>query len=96
MGQICILGIIMGKLGKILECLSVSSCPNSSCFCINLENEEEDFEKKPLIPSNKTQLPKLKDLVSGNQTLAFQLKPKVCLFLSEIILFVPQKNNHLI
>ncbi|KAK8610442.1 hypothetical protein V6N13_081599 [Hibiscus sabdariffa] len=70
----------MGKLsfGKMLDCLYLSSISGSSCscFCMNtLDNNE--FEKKPLITSDKTQLLRLKDVVSGNQTLAFQLKPKV-------------------
>ncbi|KAK8535472.1 hypothetical protein V6N12_056989 [Hibiscus sabdariffa] len=62
----------------MLDCLYLSSISGSSCscFCMNtLDNNE--FEKKPLITSDKTQLLRLKDVVSGNQTLAFQLKPKV-------------------
>ncbi|XWS69865.1 hypothetical protein CRYUN_Cryun03dG0000700 [Craigia yunnanensis] len=66
----------MGKLsfGKMLDCLYLSSgsCP---CFCMN--TFEDEFEKKPLITSDKTQLLRLKDVVAGNQTLAFQLKPKM-------------------
>ncbi|KAL4320204.1 hypothetical protein GQ457_18G000720 [Hibiscus cannabinus] len=70
----------MGKLsfGKMLDCLHLSSISGSSCscFCMNtLDNDE--FEKKPLVTSDKTQLLRLKDVVSGNQTLGFQLKPKV-------------------
>ncbi|XP_065850500.1 heavy metal-associated isoprenylated plant protein 35 [Euphorbia lathyris] len=67
----------MGRLGKILEYL----CVSSSCLCINnLENEEkEEFLIKPLIGgSDKSQqLLRLKDVVSTNQTLAFHLKPKM-------------------
>ncbi|XWS72000.1 hypothetical protein CRYUN_Cryun02cG0003100 [Craigia yunnanensis] len=66
----------MGKLsfGKMLDCLYLSpgSC---SCFCMNIL--EDEFEKKPLITPDKTQLLRLKDVVAGNQTLAFQLKPKM-------------------
>ncbi|KAE8675910.1 Rev interacting-like family protein [Hibiscus syriacus] len=65
----------MGKLsfGKMLDCLYLSSS-SCSCFCMNTLDDE--FEKKPLVTSEKNQLLKLKDVVSGNQTLAFQLKPK--------------------
>ncbi|KAJ0031523.1 hypothetical protein Pint_13132 [Pistacia integerrima] len=68
----------MGKLsfGKMLDCLclNTSSC---SCFCLNTLESEDEFEEKPLIMSERTQLLRLKDVVSGNQTLAFQLKPKM-------------------
>ncbi|KAK8644903.1 hypothetical protein V6N13_118764 [Hibiscus sabdariffa] len=66
----------MGKLsfGKMLDCLYLSS-GSCSCFCMNTLDDE--FEKKPLVTSEKTQLLRLKDVVSGNQTLAFQLKPKM-------------------
>ncbi|XVF49224.1 hypothetical protein PTKIN_Ptkin03bG0251500 [Pterospermum kingtungense] len=65
----------MGKLsfGKVLDCLYLSS-GSCTCFCMN--TLEDEFEKKPLITSDKTQLLRLKDVVAGNQTLAFQLKPK--------------------
>ena len=72
----------MGKLsfGNMLDCLYLSS-GSCSCFCTN--TLEDEFEKKPLITSDKTQLLRLKDVVAGNQTLAFQLKPKVmCSFIS--------------
>ncbi|XVE98211.1 hypothetical protein REPUB_Repub03eG0086100 [Reevesia pubescens] len=67
----------MGKLsfGKMLDCLYLSS-GSCSCFCMNTLGDDE-FEKKPLITSEKTKLLRLKDVVSGNQTLAFQLKPKM-------------------
>ncbi|KAK7320008.1 hypothetical protein RJT34_04737 [Clitoria ternatea] len=68
----------MGKLGRMLDtfCLSPGS---KSCFCGNYSMEfEDEFESKPLIASgsghNKL---RLKDLVAGKQTLAFQLKPKM-------------------
>ncbi|KAH9762095.1 HMA domain-containing protein [Citrus sinensis] len=38
---------------------------------------QDEFEKKPLMKSDGGQLLRLKDVVSGNQTLAFQLKPKM-------------------
>ncbi|XP_010532834.1 PREDICTED: uncharacterized protein LOC104808751 [Tarenaya hassleriana] len=67
-------GIAMGKLlkiGKVLDCLLLPT-NQCSCFCMNtLDSEEDEFEKKPLIPMT------LKDVVSGEQTLAFHLKPKV-------------------
>ncbi|KAK8523129.1 hypothetical protein V6N12_047660 [Hibiscus sabdariffa] len=38
---------------------------------------DDEFEKKPLVTSEKPQLLRLKDVFSDNQTLAFQLKPKM-------------------
>lgn len=75
----------MGKLsfGRVLDCFSLSSCP-SACFCMNSMETQDEFERRPLIPSDKDQLLRLKDVVAGNQTLAFQLKPKVRLFFSDI------------
>ncbi|KAJ9183401.1 hypothetical protein P3X46_007262 [Hevea brasiliensis] len=70
----------MSKLsfGKVLDCLCLSQGSSSSCFCMNsVENHGDEFEKKPLIASDKGQVLRLKDVVSGNQTLAFQLKPKM-------------------
>lgn len=71
----------MGKLsfGKVLDSFCLSSC-SSSCFCMNSAETQDEFESKPLIASDKSQLLRLKDVVSGKQTLAFQLKPKVRLF----------------
>ncbi|XP_059433024.1 protein SODIUM POTASSIUM ROOT DEFECTIVE 2 [Corylus avellana] len=68
----------MGKLsfGRVLDCLCLSSC-SSSCFCMNTMENQDEFERRPLIASDKGQLLRLKDVVSGNQTLAFQLKPKM-------------------
>ncbi|KDP32308.1 hypothetical protein JCGZ_13233 [Jatropha curcas] len=69
----------MGKLrfGKVLDCLCLNS--SNSCFCISsFDSFDTGFEKKPLIENdNKSQVLRLKDVVSGNQTLAFQLKPKM-------------------
>ncbi|OMO86849.1 hypothetical protein CCACVL1_09423, partial [Corchorus capsularis] len=67
----------MGKLsfGKMLDCLYLSPPGSCTCFCMN--TLEDEFENKPLITSDKSQLLRLKDVVSGNQTLAFQLKPKM-------------------
>ncbi|KGN65366.1 heavy metal-associated isoprenylated plant protein 45 [Cucumis sativus] len=74
------------KMGKVFDCFSYSSnsCSSNSCFCINsmeIEDEEDEFfDKQPLIANNNrkdNQLPTLKDVVNGNQTLAFQLKPKM-------------------
>ncbi|EEF47033.1 protein SODIUM POTASSIUM ROOT DEFECTIVE 2 [Ricinus communis] len=70
----------MGKLsfGKVLDCLCLTS-GTSSCFCMNSLESENEIEKTPLIASEKGhgQVLRLKDVVSGNQTLAFQLKPKM-------------------
>ncbi|XP_050213446.1 protein SODIUM POTASSIUM ROOT DEFECTIVE 2 [Mercurialis annua] len=76
----------MGKVsfGKVLDCLCVTTRSTSSCFCMNYFeeiNENEEFEKKPLIASQNGdghgEVLRLKDVVSAKQTLAFQLKPKI-------------------
>jgi hypothetical protein len=51
---------------------------------MNTLETHDEFESKPLIASDKSQLLRLKDVVAGNQTLAFQLKPKVRLFFSQL------------
>ncbi|XP_057467518.1 heavy metal-associated isoprenylated plant protein 7-like [Actinidia eriantha] len=69
----------MGKLsfGRVLDCLCLSSA-SSSCFCINsLENQDNEFEREPLVESDGGHLVRLKDVLAGPQTLAFQLKPKM-------------------
>ncbi|KAK2645765.1 hypothetical protein Ddye_020960 [Dipteronia dyeriana] len=71
----------MGKLsfGKILDCFCLSPGSSCSCFCLNtIESTQDDdeFEKKPLI-ATEGQLLRLKDVVATKQTLAFQLKPKM-------------------
>ncbi|XP_038991574.1 heavy metal-associated isoprenylated plant protein 45-like [Hibiscus syriacus] len=65
------------SFGKMLECLCLSSISGSSCSCFCMNTLDDEFEKKPLITSEKPQLLRLKDVFSGNQTLAFQLKPKI-------------------
>ncbi|XP_044472377.1 uncharacterized protein LOC123201001 isoform X2 [Mangifera indica] len=70
----------MGKLsfGKMLDCLCLTTSSSCSCFCLNtLESGDDIFEKKPFTMSEGAQLLRLKDVVSDNQTLAFQLKPKM-------------------
>ncbi|KAL5052584.1 hypothetical protein RYX36_033266, partial [Vicia faba] len=69
----------MGKLDKMLEILCLSSSSNS-CFCLNSIEFDHEFESKPFIASDKDgHKLKLKDVVSGKQTLSFQLKPKIVL-----------------
>ncbi|XP_052198978.1 protein SODIUM POTASSIUM ROOT DEFECTIVE 2 [Diospyros lotus] len=65
----------MGKLrlGKVLDCLCISS-GSSSCFCINSLENPDEFERQPLVPS---EVKRLKDALAAPQTLAFQLKPKM-------------------
>lgn len=72
------------KMAKVFDCFTPSSCNSTSCFCINSmevqDEEDEFFDKQPLIATNNNkdnQLLTLKDVVNGNQTLAFQLKPKM-------------------
>ncbi|KAG7984351.1 hypothetical protein I3843_04G155800 [Carya illinoinensis] len=67
----------MGKLsfGRVLDRFCVSSC-SSACVCINSMETQDEFETRSLIRSDKGQLPRLKDVVAGNQTLAYQLMPK--------------------
>uniref|UniRef100_I1KIT5 HMA domain-containing protein n=1 Tax=Glycine max TaxID=3847 RepID=I1KIT5_SOYBN len=66
----------MGKLGRVLDtfCLSFGS---NTCFCMNSMEFEDEFEKKPLIVSDSDHKLRLKDVVDGKQTLAFQLKPQI-------------------
>ncbi|KAK7358307.1 hypothetical protein VNO77_00234 [Canavalia gladiata] len=66
----------MGKLGRILDTFCLSSGSNS-CFCVNSMEFEDEFESKPLIASGSDHKLRLKDVVAGKQTLAFQLKPKI-------------------
>ncbi|XP_057505816.1 heavy metal-associated isoprenylated plant protein 35-like isoform X2 [Actinidia eriantha] len=69
----------MGKLsfGRVLDCLCLSSA-SSSCFCINsFEKQDDEFEREPLVASEGGHLVRLKDVLAGPQTLAFQLKPKM-------------------
>ncbi|KAF7153548.1 hypothetical protein RHSIM_Rhsim01G0092800 [Rhododendron simsii] len=69
----------MGRLsfGRVLDSLCLSN-GSSSCFCTNsLENQDEYFERKPLVPSEGKHLVRLKDVLAEPQTLAFQLKPKM-------------------
>ncbi|KAG7583230.1 Heavy metal-associated domain superfamily [Arabidopsis suecica] len=71
------------KIGRVWDCffLPKNQC---SCFCLNTlgDDEEEVFEKKPLIDSSAEKSGKvmrLKDVVAADyrQTLAFHLKPKI-------------------
>ncbi|KAL7244695.1 hypothetical protein ACSBR2_000128 [Camellia fascicularis] len=70
----------MGKLslGGVLDCLCLSS-NSRSCFCMNSLENQDEFESKPLVASKGGNLVKLKDVLEGPQTLAFQLKPKKCI-----------------
>lgn len=85
----------MGKLSfsRILNNFCVSPGSNS-CFCISSFEAEDEIERKTLT-SDGAHLFRLKDLVDGNQTLAFHSKPKVssilpklCQFISFLFLFV--------
>ncbi|EXB37055.1 hypothetical protein L484_020845 [Morus notabilis] len=70
----------MGKLslGRVLDCLCLSSSGSgTSCFCLNSMEFDDEFERNPLLKSENSQLLTLKDVVSGKQTLASQLKPKM-------------------
>nr|DAD44749.1 TPA_asm: hypothetical protein HUJ06_002979 [Nelumbo nucifera] len=72
----------MGKLrfGRVLDCLCLSPASNTSCFCMNFLDTQDDmeFDRKPLIGGgNGGKLMKLKDIFEEKQTLAFQLKPKM-------------------
>ncbi|XP_061366500.1 protein SODIUM POTASSIUM ROOT DEFECTIVE 2 [Gastrolobium bilobum] len=66
----------MGKLGRMLGTFCFSSGSNA-CFCINSMEFEDEFEKKSLIASGSDHKLRLKDVVDGKQTLAFQLKPQI-------------------
>ncbi|KAL6274664.1 hypothetical protein ACE6H2_025356 [Prunus campanulata] len=69
----------MGKLslGRVLDRFCLSSTGSSSCFCMNSMENEDEFERSPLVTGEKDQFLRLKDVVAGKQTLAFQLKPKM-------------------
>lgn len=55
----------------------LSSCSNT-CFCMNISELEDELETKSLISSSESDHKlRLKDVVAGKQTLAFQLKPQV-------------------
>ncbi|XP_059298392.1 protein SODIUM POTASSIUM ROOT DEFECTIVE 2-like [Lycium ferocissimum] len=68
----------MGKLsiGRILDSFGGSSGSSASCLCVNnfgREHDHDDIESKPLMNDH---VMRLKDVISGPPTLAFQLKPK--------------------
>ncbi|KAB2618517.1 hypothetical protein D8674_014386 [Pyrus ussuriensis x Pyrus communis] len=69
----------MGKLsmGRVLDRFCISSTGSGSCFCMNWSENLDEFESSPLVTGEKDQFLKLKDVVAGKQTLAFQLKPKM-------------------
>lgn len=69
----------MGKLrfGRMLDCLCLS-CSSATCFCMNALEGEDSMERKALIGSDGVEMMKIKDIMGGNQTLAYQMKPKVC------------------
>ncbi|CAI9766052.1 unnamed protein product [Fraxinus pennsylvanica] len=65
---------------------SGSGSGSGSCFCISAncgneeEEEEEEFEEKPLIAKTDEvvgPLLRVKDIIAGTPSLAFQLKPKM-------------------
>ncbi|KAL7167623.1 hypothetical protein ACSBR2_038147 [Camellia fascicularis] len=60
------LGCDMGKLslGRVLDCLCLSSNSNY-CFCINSLENQDEFESKPLVASEGGNLVKLKDVLEG-------------------------------
>lgn len=66
----------MGKLGRMLGTFCLSSGAKT-CFCMNSTQFEDELEKNPLIGSGTDHKLRLKDVVAGKQTLAFQLKPQV-------------------
>ena len=74
----------MGNLSWMLDKFCISSC-SKTCFCVNSMEFEDEFESKALIASDSDHKLRLKDVVDGKQTLAFQLKPKVRLLFSLIL-----------
>ncbi|XP_058736103.1 heavy metal-associated isoprenylated plant protein 32-like [Vicia villosa] len=85
----------MGKLDKMLDMLCFSSSSNS-CFCLNSIEFDDECESKPLIASGRDdhKLLRLKDVVSGKQTLSFQLKPKMKFFFSFTIILMVSMHCH--
>lgn len=55
-------------------CLSSGA---KTCFCMNSTQFEDELEKNPLIGSGTDHTLRMKDVVAGKQTLAFQLKPQI-------------------
>lgn len=70
----------MGKLRvrRILEVLCLS-CSNSSCFCMKVLERQDSMERKALIGNDGREMVRIRDIMGGNQTLAYQLEPKVSL-----------------
>lgn len=81
----------MGKLSRMLDKFCLSPCSNT-CFCVNSFEFEDEFESKALIASGGDHKLRLKDVVAGKQTLAFQMKPKVRIFFS----FFDLKNENIV
>lgn len=85
-----------GKILGCFPCSSSPSSPSSrpSCFsCINameptsVHDSEEELERRPLVKSEGGRVMRLKDVLLSDdddehQTLAFQLKPKVSMYMS--------------
>ncbi|XP_070670153.1 protein SODIUM POTASSIUM ROOT DEFECTIVE 2-like isoform X1 [Malus domestica] len=65
------------KAGALCTGFCLSSAGSGSCFCMNWSEHLDEFERSPLVTGEKDQFLKLKDVVAGKQTLAFQLKPKM-------------------
>ncbi|KAL9242381.1 hypothetical protein vseg_016387 [Gypsophila vaccaria] len=69
------------KLSKVLDTLCLAFDANT-CFCMNsveAHEDDEEFleqERKPLFGGEKSQVLRLKDAISGPQSLALLMKPK--------------------
>lgn len=61
---------------RILEFLCLS-CSNSSCFCMSVLERQGSMERKALIGNDGSEMVRIRDIMDGNQTLAYQLEPKV-------------------
>lgn len=60
----------------MLEFLCLS-CSNSSCFCMSVLERQNSMERKALIGNDGGEMVRIRDIMVGNQTLAYQLKPKM-------------------
>ncbi|KAL6974364.1 hypothetical protein U1Q18_028546 [Sarracenia purpurea var. burkii] len=68
----------MGKLsfGRVLSCICLSSA-SSTCFCINSLENQDEFERDPIVAFEGKHVVRHKDALSRPQTMDFQLKPKM-------------------
>nr|TKW26195.1 hypothetical protein SEVIR_3G170600v2 [Setaria viridis] len=74
------------RLGRVLDCFSLSLQCAGTCACIRAPGDEDEeavaVEREALVASDRRQqlqdqVLRLRDLVDGSRTLGFHLQPKV-------------------